>query len=59
MKKRQSYKDIVLAIAKREGKKVPVNAAQIWEILGIVADLAVRDSRVIAELVRVGERRSK
>jgi len=43
MKQIKTIKGLASAIAKREGKKVQVNIAQINEILGVLSDIFYED----------------
>lgn len=61
MKQIKTIKGLASAIAKREGKKVQVNIAQINEILGVLSDLFYSGniSGMLVMLFENGQKRAK
>lgn len=54
-----TLKQLISAIAAREGKKSQVKIGDIREILRVIADLAVEDPEVIVVLVRYANKRAR
>lgn len=54
-----TLKQLISAIAVREGKKSQVKIGDIREILRVIADLAAEDPEVIVTLVRYAKKRAK